>query len=189
MLADGLILRAWCLPLSCYATAVCRAVRSRGIIAASRTSGPVLQNTTSEAVATPTDKRGFVSSKFQGLVRLRWPYMVSGGMGLPARMAARLRTCFEHPAHPLRVKTQTVALVTPEGAKTMTSFTRAQAAPADLPTTDPRLYFGAINGLAHALRILTDGELDQSQLQRAIGKATRAATAMKRMSAETTVEG
>ncbi|AVO48541.1 hypothetical protein C6568_04115 [Melaminivora suipulveris] len=71
----------------------------------------------------------------------------------------------------------------------MTSFTRAQAAPADLPTTDPRLYFGAINGLAHALRILTEGDLDQSQLQRAIGKATRAATAMKRMAAETTVEG
>ncbi|MEG1282523.1 MAG: hypothetical protein RSD57_18975, partial [Comamonas sp.] len=32
--------------------------------------GPVLQNTKSEEVATPTVKRGFVTPKFWGLVRL-----------------------------------------------------------------------------------------------------------------------
>ena len=187
MLADGLILRAWCLPMSRYATAVCRAVRSRVIIAASRTSGPVFETTISEAVAAPTDKRGLFTSEYPELVRQ--PHMVLGGDGAirkDARTASDV--CFNIPAHPLRLKPQTVALVTPEGAKTMTSFTRAQAAPADLPTTDPRLFCAAINGLAHALRILTDGDLDQSQLQRAIGKATRAATAMKRM-AQTTAEG
>ena len=53
----------------------------------------VHSNTELEEVAAPTFKRGFVTFKFWGLVRLHWPRMVSGGMGLPARMAARLRTC------------------------------------------------------------------------------------------------
>ena len=69
----------------------------------------------------------------------------------------------------------------------MTATTPGTTAPA-LPTTDPRLYFSAINGLAHALRILTDGELDQAQLHRAIGKTLRSVTAIKRM-AQTRQEG
>lgn len=69
----------------------------------------------------------------------------------------------------------------------MTTVTKGTTAPA-LSTTDPRLYFSAINGLAHALRILTDGDLDRVQLHRAIGKTLRSATAIKRM-AQTTVEG
>ena len=68
----------------------------------------VCRNTFGSAVATPTGKRSFVTPKFWGLVRLHWPHMVPGGMGLPARMAARLNPCFQHPAHPLRLKTQTV---------------------------------------------------------------------------------
>ena len=88
-------------------TAILPSARALGYTA------PVLKsmvhsNTELEEVAAPTFKRGFVTSKFWGLVRLRHPFMVSGGMGLPARMAARLRTCFEHPAHLLRVQTQTV---------------------------------------------------------------------------------
>ena len=95
----------------------------------------MLENTTSEAVAAPTDKRGIVMPNLWGLVRLRRS-MVSGGMGLPARMAARLRTCFQHPAHPLRLKTQTVVfLATPEGAKTMTAITERKPAPS-LSTAD-----------------------------------------------------
>ena len=61
-----------------------------------------LKNTFGSAVATPTVKRGFVLPRFWGLVRLHWPYMVSGGVGLPVRMAARLNPCFSHPTHPLR---------------------------------------------------------------------------------------
>lgn len=52
----------------------------------------------------------------------------------------------------------------------------------ELPTTDPRLYAAALNGLSHALALLTaPGELTAYQLRRAVGKATRAATAIKRM--------
>ena len=78
----------------------------RGTIAP-KPRGPVRSNTFSEAVAAPTEKRGFVSPKFSRC-RHSGIGMVSGGMGLPVRMAARLRTCFQHPAHPLRLKTQTV---------------------------------------------------------------------------------
>ena len=79
-----------------------------------RYTAPVLKsmvhsNTVPVEVAAPTFKRGFVTSKFWGLVRLRHPFMVSGGMGLPARMAARLQACLKHPVHLLRVQTQTVA--------------------------------------------------------------------------------
>jgi hypothetical protein len=48
-------------------------------------------------------------------------------------MAARLLACFQHPAHPLCLKTQTVALVSPAGAKTMTVSTTAS--PSAAPTT------------------------------------------------------
>ena len=69
---------------------------------------PVLENTKPVEVAAPTFKRGFVLPKFWGLVRLHWPHMVSGGMGVSAKTAARLQACFQHPAHLLRLKTQTV---------------------------------------------------------------------------------
>ena len=112
------------------------------IYTAAKPRGPVLENTFSEAVAILTEKQDFVSSKFWGLVRLHWPRMVSGGMGLPARMAARLRTCFQHPVHLLRLKTQTVALVTPEGAKTMTK--PQGTTPTHHHTTEERRAFAAL---------------------------------------------
>lgn len=61
-----------------------------------------LRNTFGSAVATPTDKRGFVTPKFLGLVRMYRPAMVSGGMGKRATCAARLNPCFSHPAPLLR---------------------------------------------------------------------------------------
>lgn len=102
-----------------------RCVRSQSSIAcvqhvrytAAKPRGPMLENIKHAEVATPTVKRGFVSSKFWGLVRLHWFRMVSGGMGLPARLAARLRACFQHPVHPLRLKTQTVASLIHAGTK------------------------------------------------------------------------
>ena len=119
---------------------------------AAKPRGPVLENTFSEAVAILTEKQDFVSSKFWGLVRLHWPRMVSGGMGLPARMAARLRTCFQHPVHLLRLKTQTVALVTPEGAKTMTHVTQGRTAPvlATSATHPNQLFADAVNAASMA---------------------------------------
>ena len=72
--------------------------------------GPVLQNTIDSEVAAPTVKRGFVMLKFRGLARLHRSPMVTGGMGISVRTAARLNPCFEHPVHLMRFKTQTVAL-------------------------------------------------------------------------------
>ena len=106
--------------------------------------GPVLQNTKSKAVATPTGKRGLVTPKFWGLVRLHCSPLVSGGMGQAARLAARLWTCFEHPAHLLRFKTHTVALVTPKGAKTMTTTTQGTTTPTPHHTTEERRAFAAL---------------------------------------------
>lgn len=90
------------------------------VYTAPKPRGPMLENIKHAEVATPTVKRGFVSSKFWGLVRLHWFRMVLGGMGLPARLAARLRACFQHPVHPLRLKTQTVVSLIHAGTKTMT---------------------------------------------------------------------
>ena len=57
-------------------------------ILAPKPKGPVLQNTKSKAVATPTDKRGFVTPKFWGLVRPhRSPH--SFGRDGPSRKAGR----------------------------------------------------------------------------------------------------
>lgn len=145
----------------------------------------VLENTFEPAVAAPTDKRGSFTSKFWGLVRLHRP-MVSGGMGLPARMAARLVPCFQHPVHPLRLNTQTVASLSQPGAKTMTPTTQGRTAP---DTDLVHLHACAVNGLRHALHLLTHGELTGPELARAISKTTRAATAIKRMASVNQLEG
>ena len=155
---------------------------------APKPKGPVTQKHHSEAVATPTDKRGFVTPKFWGLVRLHCLMVMGRGGAYPQGWPHDFGRVFDHHAPPAALKNGNGGfLVTPEGAKTMKATTQGTTTPA-LFTTDPRLYFSAINGLAHALRILTDGELDQAQLHRAIGKTLRSATAIKRM-AQTTVEG
>ena len=111
-------------------------------------TAPVLKsmvhsNTVPVEVAAPTFKRGFVTSKFWGLVRLRHPFMVSGGMGLPARMAARLQACFQHPVHPLRLKTQTVAFFgSPVGSQAMTK--PQGTTPTPHHTTEERRAFAAL---------------------------------------------
>ena len=125
-------------------------------------TAPVLKsmvhsNTELEEVAAPTFKRGFVLPKFWGLVRLHWPHMVSGGMGLSypnskdrgrslsARTPARLQACFQHPAHLLRLKTQTVAFFgSPVGIQTMTHVTQGQTAPTHHHTTEERRAFAAL---------------------------------------------
>ena len=69
--------------------------RHQAATLAPKPKGPVLQNTFGSAVATPTEKRGFVMPELLGLVRLL--HSLSGygvWWGLPVRMAARLRTCF-----------------------------------------------------------------------------------------------
>ena len=119
-------------------------------------TAPVLKsmvhsNTVPVEVAAPTFKRGFVTSKFWGLVRLRHPFMVSGGMGLPARMAARLQACLKHPVHLLRVQTQTVAFFgSPVGIQTMHPATQGRTTPTPATsathhhTTEERRAFAAL---------------------------------------------
>ena len=111
------VLRAWCASPSAW---------SRGTIRL-KPKGPVRKNTFSEAVAAPTEKRGFVTPNFWGLcacTALRF-WSVVGVIRKDARTASDV--FLTTTLHPMRVRTQTVALVTPEGAKTMTATTVASA--------------------------------------------------------------
>ena len=109
-----------------------------------KAKAPVLKNTFSEAVAAPTDKRGFVTPNLWSwcacTASLFWS--VVGVIRKDARTASDV--FLTTTLHPMRVRTQTVALVTPEGAKTMTA-TNVASASARTPTTTPT------TGTAHAL--------------------------------------
>lgn len=151
--------------------------------------GPMCRSIKSEEVAAPTYKRGFVTPNFWGLVRLHRSLMVTGGMGISVRTAARLRTCFEHPVHLLRVEAVQVALATPEGAKTMPATTQASRRAAPLMpttgTTDPiQLHAEAHNALNMAVFYLRQ---PQANLPGARRKAIQALSALRNLSA--TLEG
>lgn len=146
--------------------------------------GPVLQNTFESAVATSTDKRGFVTSEFRGLVHLHRSLMVTGGMGISVRTAARLIPCFEHPVHLMRFKTQTVASLSQSGAKTMTAITQAsRCAARTLPTTgtpDPiQLHADAHNALNMAVFYLRQPQANTTAARR---KAVQALAALRGLS-------
>ena len=110
-----------------------------------KAKAPVLKNTFSEAVAAPTEKRGFVTPNLWSwcacTASLFWS--VVGVIRKDARTASDV--FLTTTLHPMRVRTQTVALVTPEGAKTMTA-TNVASASARTPTTTPT------TGTAHALK-------------------------------------
>lgn len=160
---------------------------------ARKPKGPVFETTIGKAVATPTDKRGFVTSEFLELVRQ--PLMVLGGDGAIRKDArTALPVCFNIPAHPLRLKPQTVASLSRKGAKTMHLATQGRTAPTIQPQATQaadhiQLHAQAVNSLHAALHTLLHGDMDQAGIARAIGKATRAATAMKRLAALQLVEG
>lgn len=126
-----------------------------------KSRGPVLENTKHAEVATPTVKRGFVMPKFFGLVRPLAPsFMVSGGMGISVRTAARLRACFQHPVHLLRLKTQLVESLIHAGTKSMTtSQTAIRTAAPSASTPDPiALHIKAMNCLSICRSLLTANE-------------------------------
>ena len=118
-----------------------------------KAKAPVLENTFGQAVATPTDKRGFAMPKLWGLVRLHLSQAVYGrGGGYPQGRPHGLSRVFNHHAHPLRVKTHRVVLKSRQGATTMSTSSMAsrRAAPAS-PAFDPvRLHGDAINSIALA---------------------------------------
>ena len=159
--------------------------------------GPMLENIFGYAVATPTDKRGFVMSE---LIR-RAPAragMVAGRMGHTVRLAARRIPCFQHPAHPRSLKTARVASESRYGAETMTQvitlartaapiITRARRRAAPIQsatdTTDPQtiaLHVAAENALSMALSMLRNPAGTAADLERATARAIRAATLLKR---------
>ena len=158
--------------------------------------GPMCRSILSVEVATPT-QRGFVMPEFvrHGVAHVG---MVTGEMGLSARTTARLRTCFEHLAHPLRVEAQGVVPKSPVGAKTMTQVItlartaapvitiasrRAAPVPSALDTTAPdviALHVAAENALSMALSMLRNPAGTAADLERATARAIRAATLLKR---------
>jgi len=152
--------------------------------------GPMLENIFGYAVAAPTDKRGFVMSGFvrHGVSHVG---MVTGRMGHTARLAARRIPCFQHPAHPRSLKTARVASESRYGAETMTQAIATLArttAPtqSQADTSNPeviRLHIQAENALASALHLLRSIDCDPAKLQAATGRAIRAATMLKRLSA------
>ena len=99
--------------------------------------GPVRKNTTEQAFATPTDKRGFVMPKFLGLVRLRASVQWLRGMVGATRKDVRMACSMFLTAmlHPLRVRTQTVVLHTQQGVRAMTATKQASRAATSSPTT------------------------------------------------------
>lgn len=121
--------------------------------------------------------------EFRGLVRLQRSPMVTGGMGLPARMAARLLTCLQHPAHLLCVKTQTVDCLNPTGTKTMATIIHRRSRAVPLPivgTPDPiQLHAEAHNALAMAVFYLRQ---PQANVPGARRKAVQALAALRGLS-------
>ena len=92
------------------------------VYTAPKPRGPVRKNTVSVEVAAPTVKRGFVTPKFLGLVRLNASVRWLRGVVGPTRKDGRTATdvFLTTTLHPLRVRTQTVASLNPVGTKTMT---------------------------------------------------------------------
>ena len=160
--------------------------------------GPVLQNTSGQAVAAPTDKRGFVMSEFvrSGVARCGMVYGHGGGY-LQGRPHGFTRV-LNHHAHPLCFKTRLVASESRQGAKTMTKviplvrtaapiITASRCAAPSLSildnTTDPAmiaLHVQAENALAFALGLLRKPQGTAADLERATARAVRAATLLKR---------
>ena len=150
-----------------------------------KAKAPVLQNTFGQAVATPTDKRGFVIPKFWGLVRLHWFRMVYGhGGGYPQGHPRGLSRVLNRHAHPLRVKTQRVVLKSRQGAPTMHPTTSASVR-VTTPTTgkshqfDPiQLHVDAVNACAMASYYTRKGNHAG-----AARKAVQAVSALRKLAA------
>ena len=138
------VLRAWCASPSGW---------SRGTIRL-KPKGPVCRNTFGQAVATPTDKRGFAMPKFLGLVRLHRSRMVYGhGGGYPQGRPHGLSRVTNHHAHPLPFVRQRVVLKSRQGAPTMHHTTVASASartPITLPTTSEAQAFALLQATSDA---------------------------------------
>lgn len=150
---------------------------------ASKPRGPVLKNTLLEAFATPIDKRGFVVPQFLGQVRSYASVQCLRGMVGAIRKDVRTASdvFLTTMLHPMRSKTQTVALVPPEGAKIMTVSTQAsRRAALSTPSSgksDPiQLHADARNALSMAVFYLSQPQANVAGARR---KAVQALSALR----------
>ncbi len=158
--------------------------------------GPVFETTKPVAVLTSTEKRGFVTSKFLGLMRFAASsLMVTGGMSLSARQATCLQAWFQHPVHLMRLKPLTVGCFdSPVGIQSMTavtqqasrraastSFNGLKSEPASITgTLDPiQLHADAHNALNMAVFYLRQPEANTAAARR---KAIQALAALRGLS-------
>lgn len=164
------LLRVWCAAPSGWC---------RGTIH-TKAKAPVRKNTFSEAVAAPTDKRGFVMPRFWGqcVCTALWFRGVVGVIRKDARTASDV--FLTTTLHPTCVRTLKVALVTPEGAKTMTASPVASRSAAPItPRHDPiQLHMDAHNACAMASYYLRKGNHAG-----AARKAVQAMAALRRLAA------
>ena len=111
-------------------------------------NGPVLVTPHSEAVQTPTDKRGFVMPKLRDAAPICSLPMVSGvGSAYPQGQRQGFGLVTTPHAHHFRPsQARGGSLVTPEGAKTMTHVTQGRTT----PTHPNQLFADAVNAASMA---------------------------------------
>ncbi len=146
-------------------------------------SGPVLENTFLVAFEPPR-QCGFVTSKIVAMRAFTHPLKVSGEMGLPVRMAARLLTCFQHLVHPMRLKTQSVGSCDPVGNQTMTVITQRNTAPT--PSTQDAIPASNLHAVLSAYNAanLASAYLEKGNFTAARRKLTQALSAINTLQAE-----
>ena len=120
-----------------------------------KAKAPVIETTTASSGSNPHREAGFCHAQILGKVRLRSPDMVSGGMGLPVRMAARLLACVSTSRPPAAIETANGGfLVTPAGAKTMHHTPTVASASArsttHTPTTSEAQAFAVLQAASDA---------------------------------------
>lgn len=175
-------------------------MRARLCYSYPKPKGPARRNASDHAVAAPTEKRGFVMSEFDRPAPARVGMVCGHGGGHPqGRPHGVIRVSNRH-VRTLRVETRGAVPQSHHGAEAMTqAVTLARtaapiipASPAAAPirpqadTTDPQiiaLHVQAENALAAALHLLRSLDCDPAKLQQATGRAIRAATMLKRLSA------
>ncbi|WP_313302937.1 hypothetical protein [Diaphorobacter sp.] len=148
--------------------------------------GPVTQKHQSEAFATPIVKRGFVMSKISGNSGLsRFCLTVWGMVGTIRKDVRTASDVFlTTMLHPLHSKMQTVALVTPEGAKTMTVITQRNTAPTPssqdaIPASNLHAVLAAFNAANMAASYVERGNFTAARR-----KLTQALSAINTLQAE-----
>ena len=164
-----LALRCWCATPSRWC---------RGTIR-TKAKAPARRNVFGKAVAAPTDKRGFVMSKFWGLVRLHLSQAVYGhGGGYPQGRPHGFTRVSNRHAHPLRVRTQRVVLKSRKGAPTMHPTTARAAVRTPAPFDPVATHFEAVNACAMARWYAA-----RYEHTKAARKAVQAVSALRKLAA------